>query len=195
MSTAAPRGKVQVQRALIDAGLELFSQRGMDNVSVRELAEAAGVNHSLLFRHFGNKEGLIRAVFEQRFSQMGEFDSSAVTGGEKMLETSIRALMQDEQLWRLITFAALEGKDWIFSSIPSPYMQSTLQQLKKSQAEGSIYNGVDASVLLASGFALGLGWVVFQKMLISLAGAAKQNPESLRLQVDKLWEDMLTPRS
>ena len=52
-----PRGKQQVQRALIDAGMKLFSERGMKKDSVRELADEAGVNHSLLFRHFGNKDG------------------------------------------------------------------------------------------------------------------------------------------
>jgi AcrR family transcriptional regulator len=189
-----PRGKQQVQRALIDAGIKLFSERGMKNVSVRELADEAGVNHSLLFRHFGNKDGLIKVVFEERFEKMGVFNSSQLTDGEKMLETSIRAVMQDEQLWRLMTFAALEGGDWILRSIPSPYIQATLSQLEKSQNEGSIYNGVEPSVLLGSGFALGLGWAVFRKILMSMAGAQNRDFEELRVQVDKLWEDLLEPR-
>ena len=189
-----PRGKQQVQRALIDAGIKLFSERGMKNVSVRELADEARVNHSLLFRHFGNKDGLIKVVFEERFEKMGVFNDSQLTDGEKMLETSIRAVMQDEQLWRLMTFAALEGGDWILRSIPSPYIQATLSQLEKSQNEGSIYNGVEASVLLGSGFALGLGWAVFRKILMSMAGAQNRDFEELRVQVDKLWEDLLEPR-
>lgn len=190
---ASPRGKQQVQSALIDAGIKLFSARGMSNVSVRELADEASVNHSLLFRHFGNKEGLIKAVFKQRFEQMGAFDSSAVTTGEEMLERSIRAVMQDEQLWRLMTFAALEGEDWILRSIPSPYMTATLKELERGQDEGRIYNGVEAPVLLASGFALGLGWAVFRKILMSMAGAPGRDFEDLRVQVDKLWEDIIKP--
>ena len=188
-----PRGKQQVKRALIEAGMKLFSERGMKNVSVRELADEAGVNHSLLFRHFGNKDGLIKVVFEERFEKMGVFSESQVTDGEQMLETSIRAVMQDEQLWRLMTFAALEGGDWILRSIPSPYIKTTLSQLEKSQNEGAIYNGVEASVLLGSGFALGLGWAVFRKILMAMAGAENRNFEELRVQVDKLWEDLLEP--
>lgn len=188
-----PRGKQQVQRALIDAGIKLFSERGMKNVSVRELADEAGVNHSLLFRHFGNKDGLIKIVFEERFEKMGVFNGTKVTDGEQMLETSIRAVMQDEQLWRLMTFAALEGSDWILRSIPSPYIKTTLSQLQKSQNEGAIYNGVEASVLLGSGFALGLGWAVFRKILMAMAGEENRNFEELRVQVDKLWEDLLEP--
>jgi AcrR family transcriptional regulator len=190
----SPRGKQQVQSALINAGIKLFSARGMSNVSVRELADEAGVNHSLLFRHFGNKEGLIKAVFKHRFAEMGAFHPDAVSSGEQMLETSIRAVMQDEQLWRLMTFAALEGEDWILRSIPSPYMAATLAELEKSQREGKIYSGVEAPVLLASGFALGLGWAVFRKILMSIAGASGRDFESLRVQVDKLWEDIIRPR-
>ena len=189
-----PRGKHQVQRALVDAGIKLFSERGMKNVSVRELADEAGVNHSLLFRHFGNKDGLIKVVFEERFEKMAVFNNAQVTDGEQMLEASIRAVMRDEQLWRLMTFAALEGGDWILRSIPSPYIKETLSQLEKSQNEGSIYNGVEASVLLGSGFALGLGWAVFRKILMAMAGAQNRNFEELRVQVDKLWEDLLEPR-
>lgn len=189
-----PRGKQQVHRALIDAGIKLFSERGMKNVSVRELADEAGVNHSLLFRHFGNKDGLIKVVFEKRFERMGVFKDTKVTDGEQMLETSIRAVIQDEQLWRLMTFAALEGSDWILSSISSPYIKATLSQLKKSQDEGAIYNGVEASVLLGSGFALGLGWAVFRKILMAVAGAENRNFEELRIQVDQLWEDLLELR-
>ena len=193
--TETPRGKEQVKKALIDAGIKLFSERGMSSVSVRDLAEEAGVNHSLLFRHFGDKNALVKAVFEHRFNQLGVFDETATTDGEQILESSIRAVMQDEQLWRLMTFAALEGQDNILNSIPSPYLNTTLKQLEKRQKNNEIYNGVEASVLLASGFALSLGWAVFRRTLMSMAQAKDRDFEELRVQVDKLWEDMLTPRT
>lgn len=191
---AAPRGKEQVKAALIDAGIKLFSERGMSSVSVRDLADEAGVNHSLLFRHFGDKKALIKAVFEQRFKLLGEYNESMTTDGDVMLETSIRAVMQDQALWRLMTFAALEGEFDVLHSIPSPYMQSTLKQLKLRQKNNQIYDGVEAEVLLGSGFALGLGWAIFRKMLMAMAGAQQRDFEEIRVQVDKLWEDILKPR-
>lgn len=190
----APRGKEQVKTALIEAGIKLFSERGMSSVSVRDLADEAGVNHSLLFRHFGDKKALIKAVFEQRFKLLGEFNDSMTTDGDVMLETSIRAVMQDQALWRLMTFAALEGEFDALHSIPSPYMQSTLKQLKLRQKNNQIYDGVEAEVLLGSGFALGLGWAIFRKTLMVMAGAQERDFEEIRVQVDKLWEDILKPR-
>lgn len=192
---SAPRGKQQVKQALIEAGIRLFSERGMASVSVRELAEAAGVNHSLLFRHFGGKDALIQAVFEERFNRQGVFNSDDSAAGEAMLETSIRAVMKDEQLWRLMTFAALEGKEDLLMAIPSPYLNKTLQRLQQRQEEGEIYNGVEAPVLLASGFALGLGWAVFRRLLMLMAQSSDRDFEELRMQVDHLWEDIIAPRA
>ncbi|WP_333817120.1 CerR family C-terminal domain-containing protein [Tabrizicola sp.] len=50
------------QKALIEAGLALFGQKGFDATSTRELAERAGVNLALITYHFGGKDGLRRAV-------------------------------------------------------------------------------------------------------------------------------------
>jgi TetR/AcrR family transcriptional regulator, regulator of cefoperazone and chloramphenicol sensitivity len=47
-----------------NAALELHATKGESNTTVREVAEAAGVTHGLVVHHFGNKEGLRRAVEE-----------------------------------------------------------------------------------------------------------------------------------
>jgi AcrR family transcriptional regulator len=44
---------------------QLFTERGYHDVSVPEIASAAGVTHGALYHHFGNKRALFRAVFEQ----------------------------------------------------------------------------------------------------------------------------------
>lgn len=49
---------------LIQAALQLFAAQGMTETTTRQIAELAGVNEVTLFRHFGNKHGLILAVLE-----------------------------------------------------------------------------------------------------------------------------------
>jgi AcrR family transcriptional regulator len=50
-------------RAVIrDEALRLFSDRGPDGVTVRQIAAAAGVSPGLVLHHFGSKEGLRQAV-------------------------------------------------------------------------------------------------------------------------------------
>jgi AcrR family transcriptional regulator len=46
------------RNALIAAARELFACDGFDRTTVRGIADRAGVNQALLFRYFGNKEGL-----------------------------------------------------------------------------------------------------------------------------------------
>ena len=51
--------------ALLTAARTLFSTRGFANTGVRDVAELAGVNSSLVSRYFGSKQGLFRATLEQ----------------------------------------------------------------------------------------------------------------------------------
>ncbi|MFI9357784.1 TetR/AcrR family transcriptional regulator [Streptomyces lydicus] len=53
------RKKAQTRQALSDAAVRLFTERGFENVGVREVAEAADVSLSTLFKHFPNKEALV----------------------------------------------------------------------------------------------------------------------------------------
>ncbi|GAU69719.1 putative TetR family transcriptional regulator [Streptomyces sp. NBRC 110611] len=53
------RKKALTRQALADAAARLFTERGFDNVGVREVAEAADVSLSTLFKHFPSKEALV----------------------------------------------------------------------------------------------------------------------------------------
>ena len=56
------RKKAATRAAIADAALRLFIQRGYDQVSVKDVAEAADVAVTTLFQHFPGKEAL---VFDQ----------------------------------------------------------------------------------------------------------------------------------
>jgi AcrR family transcriptional regulator len=59
---------------LIQSALELFTAQGVGNTTTRSIAERAEVNEVTLFRHFGNKHGLLLAVLEDAsiFRSLGE---------------------------------------------------------------------------------------------------------------------------
>ncbi len=62
---------------LIEAATPLFAQKGFAGVSIRELAEAAGVNSALISYHFGGKEGLYEAVLEGQFAPVANAINAA----------------------------------------------------------------------------------------------------------------------
>jgi len=56
--------------ALLRAAVDVFARDGFHAVSTRALAQAAGVNQALIGYHFGGKEGIYLAVFEDIVAQM-----------------------------------------------------------------------------------------------------------------------------
>ena len=57
------------KKALIQAAGELFAERGLELVSVRQITERAGVKVSAISYHFRGKEGLIKAV--EKYAESG----------------------------------------------------------------------------------------------------------------------------
>ena len=66
----AERRRTQAERSeatrakLLEAGRELFAERGYDAVGSPELVAAAGVTRGALYHHFDGKKGLFAAVYE-----------------------------------------------------------------------------------------------------------------------------------
>lgn len=50
---------------ILDAALQVITERGYNGATTRQIAAEAGINEVTLFRRFGNKSNLLRAVVEQ----------------------------------------------------------------------------------------------------------------------------------
>lgn len=53
------RKKAATRQAIADAALHLFLERGYDAVSIRDIADAADVSTTTVFKHFTGKEALV----------------------------------------------------------------------------------------------------------------------------------------
>ncbi len=56
---------------IIEAAVPLFANKGLAAVSVKELADAAGVNIALISYYFGGKENLYSFILEKQLSIIG----------------------------------------------------------------------------------------------------------------------------
>lgn len=65
---------ISARQRLIQSALELFTAQGVSATTTRQIAEKAEVNEVTLFRHFGNKHGLLLSVLEESaaFKNLGE---------------------------------------------------------------------------------------------------------------------------
>ena len=54
------------RQALLDAGLDVFAEKGYFGASLRDIARAVGVRESALYHYFDSKEALFQAILEER---------------------------------------------------------------------------------------------------------------------------------
>jgi AcrR family transcriptional regulator len=54
------------QIQIMEAAEKLFAERGFDGTSVRDIADAAGVNLAMISYYFGSKEKMMEAMFQHR---------------------------------------------------------------------------------------------------------------------------------
>ena len=117
------KGKEAVKTALIQSASLLFAHRGIAGVSVREIAQHAQVNHGLVHRHFGSKEGLVKAVLEHLSQEVHAHLESATpshpnlesdsTSTELSFAAVLMSLFQNTESlglhWKVLSHALLEG--------------------------------------------------------------------------------------
>ncbi len=66
MTQAAVSSAGQASRErILEAALDLFADKGLAGVTLREIGARAGLHNSSLFHHFANKVEIARAVFER----------------------------------------------------------------------------------------------------------------------------------
>jgi AcrR family transcriptional regulator len=87
-----------LKNALIKAGVEILSKEGMEGLSLRKVAQRAGVSHSAPYSHFPDKQSLIAAISTEGFNQLyAELDAAVIANSknpEKQLQQGVRAYVQ-----------------------------------------------------------------------------------------------------
>ncbi|MDB4194536.1 TetR/AcrR family transcriptional regulator [Gammaproteobacteria bacterium] len=69
------KGRKNVEKRLIDSAAELLSSLGPNQLSIRDIALHAGVNHAQIHHYFGGKQGLLEATYKQlAFTHMQQLE-------------------------------------------------------------------------------------------------------------------------
>lgn len=63
---------MKTKELIIVKALELFSSRGYDSVSVRDIAHEVGVRESALYKHYKNKQAIFEAIIEMASCRVEE---------------------------------------------------------------------------------------------------------------------------
>ena len=92
---------------IIQAALQLFAKEGYHATSTNKVAKLAGVSEGLIFRHFGNKEGLLYAILSVGENKMKTLFVDIVMESEpkqvirKTIEMTSKIDVSDYDFWKL----------------------------------------------------------------------------------------------
>jgi TetR/AcrR family transcriptional regulator len=109
----------QRRQQIIQVAMDLFSAKGFEGTTTREIARAAGVSEAIIFRHFATKEDLYAAIIDfiiqcnsehvlaELNEAMNRRDDFAVF--QKLASCILETHRKEPQLMRLLLFSGLEG--------------------------------------------------------------------------------------
>jgi AcrR family transcriptional regulator len=155
--------------ALIAATVELIEERGVEQLSVREVAKRAGVSPGAPFRHFRSKTALLTAVAEQAMDRLTESVAKAVSeaAGDDPA-AAFEAIGQGYLEWALANpthFQIISSRTLIdFEASPSlrdqngAIRETMVDLLTQAQRQGQLASDVDLDhlVLAARAYVYGL---------------------------------------
>ena len=70
--TTTRRPGSETRAEILRVALELFTERGFEGTSIRDIAEALGMTKSSLYYHFDGKEAIIQALLDTRRAEFDE---------------------------------------------------------------------------------------------------------------------------
>jgi AcrR family transcriptional regulator len=157
-----PRPSRNLDLALLAAGRQLFPDRGCAGLSVREVAETAGVNLGMFHYHFKSREIFLRAVMQHGYEEMFArltLESSRAGTTEERLSHALRAIarfVRDNRRFmaRLLADALNNeacARDFLRDNVPR-HLAVLRQLIAQGQDEGAF---VPVPLPQAMGFCAG----------------------------------------
>jgi AcrR family transcriptional regulator len=131
---------------LLERAIDHISQRGLSDLSLRELAAAIGTSHRMLIYHFGSKEGLLVAVVHAVEAQQRDFLAQLAA------DPAIGPVEAMRTMWRRIADPSLWPSERLFFEIYGQALQG------RPGTEGFLDRITEDWIELAAGYSVQLGF-------------------------------------
>ena len=171
--------------ALLDAARRLAGQRPARPFGVREVARAAGVNHSLVYRYYGSLEGLLDEATADRDAMTLRLLDDRGTDG---IVTAVFDLVLDQP------FVATRLAEVSLGSNDEGWSQqgNLVRRIRERVAElHTEMSPDDVSARTASLVASAFGYVLYEKFLVASLRWPTDRLGELRTQHRLLLEELL----
>ena len=154
----APKGRTEVQHSLMSAAYELLADRPPPQVTAKEIASRAGVNHGQVHHYFQSKEHLVAQTL--RFGSAPLLE--AMENGTSPVPVPIRTRTR-HPMWRTLAHIAAT-EDWVHEAYGrAPVVLKMVEVVAERTGRPKTSTTVHAQV--AAVHALELGWAIYRDII------------------------------
>ena len=182
-----PRGREEIIDAILRATEKLLPKHNPADISLRQIAEAANINYSLIHRYFKTKESVIVAAHERILSKVEE-QFSAIDRLEGNIGVLFKISGENISRRTLLARAMLDGQDPHLMRHHFPIMEQLIELLRKKKSEMKDPSEFDPETLAAFFAALSLGWFFFEPFLLTSTGLDHKDKNEVHLQIVQMLE-------
>lgn len=118
-----PTTTLNTKERIFEASVNLFSQKGYDAVSMREIGREVGIRESSIYNHYKNKEAILESIINHLIEEMGtyslteeEIDELISQSPELFFETGSREFIsgmsnpKTEKIWRILSIEVFHNE-------------------------------------------------------------------------------------
>ncbi len=128
-----PQKRKNTKDEILNAAIDLFSERGVSDVSIREITKRVGINESSLYNHFKSKDSLLEAIIDKITLELGAaaFREDLIEEQLKVMEPSLflkhhflklreKVTPQIEKIWKVMyieQFRDKRARDFVLNEL------------------------------------------------------------------------------
>jgi AcrR family transcriptional regulator len=185
-STRRNRPAGEVRARILDAASQLLAERVPADVTLRQIADRAGVQHSLSRRHYESKAGLVRAVVDQTASGY----AARVAEGSDPADGFVQALRY--LLDNPIAASAFASAQVVSPESPiaqASYPGATLHRDLLEAEAGPAAR--DIRIVAATALALAAGWAMLEDWALTAFDLGGLPVEAVRDEVMAMLRELV----
>jgi AcrR family transcriptional regulator len=179
---ARPRS-TQAHKNVLDAAVQLFSERGIDATSMDAIAETSGVSKATIYKHWHDKDDLCLEVMgylhgldeEPPVFDSGDFRADLIAQLQYH-PAADRQELREKMTPHMIAYASRNramGVVWR-ARVVEPARVALANMIKRGEKRGVLRRGIDPEVAIA----LLLGPLIYRHVFVrKLGGAAPKDLE------------------
>ena len=192
------------EERILDAAAELFASHGYASTTTRAIAEHAGVNEVTLFRRFGSKIGVLKALGERMGRRQAGRAAAAAQPSDDVRATllefarmEIAGALEDGGLAMRLAFDAgsvPEVAELLGEGAPGN-LAGLAEYMDERQRAGQLRDDIDPRVMAEAFFGLTSSYVMYRQVM----GAADvptdvETDQGIEQLVDLFWSGASTKK-